>query len=99
MHWGDAEMRELVEVLPLCAEATELSIAGSFHEVTAKGVGVLTRFVDEGKLPAKLKEINWYDGPSLESKCCTARKTKKLREAFAQLRAAGERRGIATYGF
>ena len=40
-HWGDAEMRELVEVLPLCAEATELVIAGSFHEVTAEGVGVL----------------------------------------------------------
>merc|ERR1719421_934393 len=34
-HWGDAEMRDLVEVLPLCAEATGLSIIGSFHEVTA----------------------------------------------------------------
>ena len=85
-HWGDAEMRDLVEVLPLCAEATELSIRGSFHEVTAEGVGVLTRCVDEGKLPPKLKEIDWFDGPSLvrdDNADCTK-----------ELRAACERRGI-----
>merc|ERR1719310_2197121 len=64
-HWGDAEMRDLVEVLPLCAEATELVIICSFHEVTAEGVGVLTRCVDEGKLPPKLKRIDWRNGPSL----------------------------------
>ena len=89
--WGDAEMRDLVEVLPMCAEATELAIINSFHEVTAEGVGVLTRCVDEGKLPPKLKEINWCWGsktnlPSLlqdnNADC-----TKKLR-------AACERRGI-----
>merc|ERR1719399_332438 len=34
-RWGDAEMRDLVEVLPMCAEATELFIGSSFHEVTA----------------------------------------------------------------
>ena len=80
-HWGDAEMRELVEVLPLCAEATLLDIQVSFHEVTAEGVGVLTRCVDEGKLPAKLKKIvypnAWKDISS-----------------FAELRAVCERRGI-----
>ena len=88
-HWGDAEMRQLVEVLPLCAEATELSITGSFHEVTAEGVGVLTRCVDEGKLPAKLKEIKWWNGPSVvqdDNADCTK-----------ELRAACERRGIDLY--
>ena len=85
-HWGDAEMRELVEVLPLCAELTELAAINSFHEVTAEGVGVLTRCVDEGKLPPKLKEINWFAGPSVvqdDNADCTK-----------ELRAACERRGI-----
>ena len=81
-HWGDAEMRQLVEVLPLCAEATGLNIAGSFHEVTAEGVGVLTRCVDEGKLPPKLKTIFWAGAPSLE------------KDNAVELRAACERRGI-----
>ena len=84
-HWGDAEMRELVEVLPLCAEATKLVINGSFHEVTAEGVGVLTRCVDEGKLPAKLKQIDWRLGPSL---------VKDNADGAKELRAACERRGI-----
>ena len=84
-HWGDAEMRELVEVLPLCAEATELNIRYSFHEVTAEGVGVLTRCVDEGKLPPKLKEINWRFCPSL---------VEDNADGSKELRAACERRGI-----
>jgi len=54
--------------------------------VTAEGVGVLTRCVDEGKLPPKLKMINWLPGPSV------------LRDDSAdckkELRAACERRGI-----
>ena len=83
--WGDAEMRELVELLPICAEATELVISVSFHEVTAEGVGVLTRCVDEGKLPAKLKLITWYGGPSL---------VKGNADGAKELRAACERRGI-----
>ena len=85
MHWGDAEMRQLVEVLPLCAEATQLQIFTSFHEVTAEGVGVLTRCVDEGKLPPKLKKIAWFAGPSVveDNADCTK-----------ELRAACERRGI-----
>ena len=85
-HWGDAEMRQLVEVLPLCAEATVLDICYSFHEVTAEGVGVLTRCVDEGKLPPKLKEINWFKGPSL---------VKDNADCTKELRAACERRGIS----
>ena len=80
-RWGDAEMRDLVEVLPLCAEATELILNWSFMEVTAEGVGVLTRCVDEGKLPAKLKKIAWFDGPSVRRN--------------DELRAACERRGIS----
>ena len=58
----------------------------SFHEVTAEGVGVLTRCVDEGKLPAKLEKIQWIYGPSLvqdDNADCTK-----------ELRAACERRGI-----
>ena len=43
-HWGDADMRELVKVLPLCAEAAELTINMSFHEVTAEGVGADVNF-------------------------------------------------------
>ena len=35
-QWGDAEMRDLVEVLPICAEATELAISASFHAVFAR---------------------------------------------------------------
>ena len=89
-HWGDAEMRQLVEVLPLCAEATLLDIGGSFHEVTAEGVGVLTRCVDEGKLPPKLKEIKWFNGPSL---------VKDNADCTKELRAACERRGIRTVDF
>ena len=85
-HWGDAEMRQLVEVLPLCAEATLLDIQCSFHEVTAEGVGVLTRCVDEGKLPPKLVQINWIGCPSVV-KDSSADCTKELR-------AACERRGI-----
>merc|ERR1719421_2562413 len=85
-HWGDAEMRQLVEVLPQCAEATLLQIVGSFHEVTAEGVGVLTRCVDEGKLPPKLKEIRWYNGPSV---------VKDNADCTKELRAACERRGIS----
>ena len=85
-HWGDAEMRELVDVLPLCAEATELDIRGSFHEVTAEGVGVLTRCVDEGKLPAKLKEIDWQRGPSVVQ--------DSNADCSKELRAACKRRGI-----
>ena len=88
-HWGDAEMRDLVEVLPLCAEAKELVIINSFHEVTAEGVGVLTRCVDEGKLPAKLKTIAWTFGPSL---------VKINADGSKELRAACERRGISLYG-
>ena len=85
-HWGDAEMGELVEVLPLCAEATRLDIQGSFHEVTAEGVGVLTRCVDEGKLPPKLKTIGWFSGPSL---------VRKNADGAKELCAACERRGIS----
>ena len=84
-HWGDAEMRELVEVLPLCAEATLLDIGISFHEVTAEGVGVLTRCVDEGKLPPKLNVIKWNAGPSL---------VRDNADCTKELRAACERRGI-----
>ena len=78
-------MRQLVEVLPLCAEATLLDIKGSFHEVTAEGVGVLTRCVDAGE-PPKLKKIVWFRGPSVlrdDNADCTK-----------ELRAACERRGI-----
>ena len=85
-RWGDAEMRELVEVLPMCAEATELNINYSFHEVTAEGVGVLTRCVDEGKLPPKLEVIFWVDGPSVLK--------NKNADCTKELRAACERRGI-----
>ena len=84
-HWGDAEMRELVEMLPMCAEATELDICNSFHEVTAEGVGVLTRCVDEGKLPAKLKTIDWPFAPPV---------VKDNADGSKELRAACERRGI-----
>ena len=85
-HWGNKEMRELVEVLPICAEATELFINFSFQAVTAEGVGVLTRCVDEGELPPKLKRIRWGEGPSVvkDNAGCTK-----------ELRAACERRGIS----
>ena len=73
-------------LLPMCAEATELVISVSFHEVTAEGVGVLTRCVDEGKLPPKLKEIDWCYGPSL---------VKRNADGAKELRAACERRGIS----
>ena len=82
-HWGDAEMRELVEVLPMCAEATELGIVNSFHEVTAEGVGVLTRCVDAGE-PPKLKKI--LLGSSMDA--------WQNISSFEELRAACERRGI-----
>ena len=88
-HWGDAEMRQLVEVLPMCAEATELVINFSFHEVTAEGVGVLTRCVDEGKLPAKLEKIYWIDGPSVVQ--------DDNADGAKELRAACERSGITLY--
>ena len=81
-------------MLPLCAEATVLDIGSSFDEVTAEGVGVLTRCVDEGKLPPKLKKIDWWGGPSWmrERSCfvCKHRGVKKLR-------AACKRRGIDFY--
>ena len=92
-HWGDAEMRDLVEVLPMCAEATELAIINSFHEVTAEGVGVLTRCVDEGKLPPKLKLIHWTFGPSLV-KDPNDGETEDG-DGAKELRAACERRGIS----
>ena len=55
---------------------------------TAEGVGVLTRCVDEGKLPPKLKKINWAGGPSL---------VKDNADCTKELRAACERRGITLY--
>ena len=58
--------------------------------MTAEGVGVLTRCVDEGKLPAKLKEIQWYNGPSL---------VKDSADCTKELRAACGRRGIRTVDF
>jgi hypothetical protein len=57
----------------------------SFHEVTAEGVGVLTRCVDEGKLPPKLKEIDWRSGLSL---------VKDNADCTEELKAACKRRGI-----
>ena len=56
---GDEEMRSLVEVLPMCSKLALLDISFSFDTLTAEGVGVLTRAVDDGKLPAALKEIMW----------------------------------------
>ena len=66
------------------AEATQLDLFNSFHEVTAEGVGVLTRCVDEGKLPAKLEEIVY---PNEWNSTSSA-------DGMKELRAACERRGI-----
>ena len=62
-HWGDEDMRALVEVLPLCAEATELDLFRSFMKATEEGMAVLTGTVKAGKLPPKLKRIK-LDGLS-----------------------------------
>ena len=78
--WGDEEMRSLVEVLPMCTEATLLDISVSFNNITAEGVEALTRLVDAGKLPPKLKQINWWGGASSRVK--------------GELKAACGRRGV-----
>ena len=62
-----------------------MSIPGSFQEVTAEGVGVLTRCVDEGKLPPKLREIVYPDEWGEMS---------SLADCMKELRAACERRGV-----
>ena len=55
--WGDEEVVQLAEVLPLCTSATELNLVG--NQISDRGAKALAAAVAEGAMP-KLELLNLY---------------------------------------